>query len=85
MKAQTKETQAKMTAATSLEALKNGQPKISRKISMADRDLIQQVKDTSEGQFPFATVLSCIDSRVILRNSFFDQGHRRYIQHTDRG
>jgi len=72
MKAQTKETQAKMTAATSLEALKNGNQRFLGN-SMADRDLMQQVKDTSEGQFPFATVLSCIDSRV-SSELIFDQG-----------
>ena len=34
---------------------------------------MEQVNDTSEGQFPFATVLSCIDSRVSAE-LVFDQG-----------
>ena len=36
------------------------------------RNLNQQVKETAEGQFPFATVLSCIDSRV-SSELIFDQ------------
>lgn len=39
----------------------------------ADRNLLEQVSDTSKGQFPFATVLSCIDSRV-SSELIFDQG-----------
>lgn len=38
-----------------------------------NRDLLQQVSETSTGQFPFATVLSCIDSRV-SSELIFDQG-----------
>lgn len=30
----------------------------------ANRDLLKQVNETSAGQFPFAAVLSCIDSRA---------------------
>jgi len=41
--------------------------------SMANRDLQGQVKETSGGQFPFAAVLSCIDSRVPAE-VVFDQG-----------
>ena len=29
-----------------------------------NRNLLQQVNETSEGQYPFAIVLSCIDSRT---------------------
>jgi carbonic anhydrase len=39
----------------------------------AGRDLMSQVKQTSTGQYPFATVLSCIDSRV-SSELIFDQG-----------
>ena len=38
-----------------------------------NRDLLQQVKETSTGQYPFATILSCIDSRV-SSELIFDQG-----------
>ncbi|MDC1250245.1 carbonic anhydrase family protein, partial [Flavobacteriaceae bacterium] len=41
--------------------------------SALNRDLIQQVNETSTGQFPYATVLSCIDSRV-SSELIFDQG-----------
>ena len=72
MKAQTKETQAKMTPDSSLEALKNGNQRFVKQ-KLYNRDLIQQVTETSTGQFPFATVLSCIDSRV-SSELIFDQG-----------
>jgi len=39
----------------------------------ANRDLLQQVNDTSNEQWPFATVLSCIDSRTSAE-LIFDQG-----------
>ena len=39
----------------------------------ADRNLKEQVADTSGGQYPFATILSCIDSRV-SSELIFDQG-----------
>jgi carbonic anhydrase len=38
-----------------------------------NRNLLQQVNDTSEGQWPFAVVLSCIDSRTSAE-LIFDQG-----------
>lgn len=72
MKAHTKETQDKMTPALALEALKEGNTRFKTN-EKANRDLLQQVEDTSTGQFPFATVLSCIDSRV-SSELIFDQG-----------
>lgn len=72
IKAHTKETQATMTPQKSLEALKEGNKRFLNR-QKADRDLLDQVTDTSKGQFPFATVLSCIDSRV-SSELVFDQG-----------
>ena len=72
MKAHTKETQALMTPEKSIEALKEGNKRFQNSFS-ADRDLLEQVKDTTQGQFPFATVLSCIDSRIPVE-MVFDQG-----------
>ncbi len=72
MKAHTKETQALMTPEKSIEALKEGNIRFQNSFS-ADRDLLEQVKDTTQGQFPFATVLSCIDSRIPVE-MVFDQG-----------
>ena len=72
MKAHTKETQSKMTPETSLEELKNGNKRFVDRQNL-NRDLMQQVSETSNGQYPFATVLSCIDSRV-SSELIFDQG-----------
>ena len=72
MKAHTKETQALMTPEKSIEALKEGNKRFQDSFR-ADRDLLEQVRDTTTGQFPFATVLSCIDSRIPVE-MVFDQG-----------
>ena len=72
MKAQTKESQDQMTAVSALQELKDGNQRFIQKKQLS-RDLMQQVSETSTGQFPFATVLSCIDSRV-SSELIFDQG-----------
>jgi len=72
MKAHTKETQATMTPEKSLQFLKEGNVRFQNNLK-ANRNLLEQVNDTSEGQFPFATILSCIDSRVSAE-LVFDQG-----------
>ncbi|MFV1448967.1 carbonic anhydrase family protein [Maribacter sp. HS] len=72
MKAHTKETQATMTPDKSLTFLKEGNERFQNNLK-ANRNLLEQVNDTSEGQFPFATILSCIDSRVSAE-LVFDQG-----------
>ena len=72
MKAQTKESHDQMTAASALQELKDGNQRFIQKKQLS-RDLMQQVSETSTGQFPFATVLSCIDSRV-SSELIFDQG-----------
>lgn len=63
MKAHTKETQSTITPEKSLQFLKEGNQRFQENLK-AHRNLLEQVNDTSEGQFPFATILSCIDSRV---------------------
>jgi carbonic anhydrase len=72
MKAHTKETQELMTPQLSLESLKDGNLRFQNGTVLA-RNLVEQIKDTSKGQFPFATVLHCIDSRVSAE-LLFDQG-----------
>ncbi len=72
MKALTKEAQAAITPQAALEMLKEGNERFQKK-NMTDRDLLDQVNDTKSGQFPFATILSCIDSRV-SSELIFDQG-----------
>lgn len=72
MKAHTKETQSTITPEKSLQFLKEGNQRFQENLK-AHRNLLEQVNDTSEGQFPFATILSCIDSRVSAE-LVFDQG-----------
>ncbi|MCF7559445.1 carbonic anhydrase [Sabulilitoribacter multivorans] len=72
MKAHTRETQATMTPKKAIEFLKEGNVRFQNNLK-ANRNLLEQVNDTSEGQFPFATILSCIDSRVSAE-LVFDQG-----------
>lgn len=72
MKAHTKETQSTMTPDQSLKSLQEGNHRFQEN-KKANRNLLEQVKDTSAGQFPFATILSCIDSRV-SSELIFDQG-----------
>ncbi len=72
MHTQTKETQANLTPKAALELLNKGNQRFLNK-SMAERDLNAQVHATSTGQFPFACVLGCIDSRV-PSELVFDQG-----------
>ena len=72
MKAHTKETQSTLTPGKALEFLKEGNQRFQKNLK-ANRNLLEQVNDTSDGQFPFATILSCIDSRVSAE-LVFDQG-----------
>jgi carbonic anhydrase len=69
---QTQESQASLTPEKALQMLIEGNDRFLEN-SMANRDLQGQVKETSGGQFPFAAVLSCIDSRVPAE-VVFDQG-----------
>ena len=72
MNAHSKESQAQMTPDSSLQELINGNQRFTQK-NVVDRDLLQQVKETSKGQYPHSTILSCIDSRV-SSELIFDQG-----------
>jgi carbonic anhydrase len=72
MKAHTKESQTAMTPETSLHALKVGNERFVT-ATQVTRDLNAQIDATSSGQYPFATVLHCIDSRVSAEH-IFDQG-----------
>ena len=55
-----------------IQFLKEGNLRFQNNLK-ANRNLLEQVNDTSDGQFPFATILSCIDSRVSAE-LVFDQG-----------
>lgn len=72
MKAYTKQTQDKLTPEHALDILKEGNERFVNNIK-AHRNLLQQVNETSAGQFPFAAILSCIDSRTSAE-LIFDQG-----------
>ncbi len=67
-----KETQSSLTPAAALQILKEGNQRFVNNLK-ANRNLLQQVNETSAGQFPFATILSCIDSRTSAE-LIFDQG-----------
>jgi carbonic anhydrase len=72
MRAHTKETQANLTPRMALEILKEGNGRFIKNLK-AQRDLLGQVNATRDGQWPFATILSCIDSRT-SSELIFDQG-----------
>ena len=72
MKAHTSETQATITPEKALEFLKEGNARFVNNLKI-NRNLLEQVNDTREGQWPFAVVLSCIDSRTSAE-LLFDQG-----------
>jgi carbonic anhydrase len=58
----TKESQAAMTPQQALAELRNGNARFVAGHPL-NRDLRADVKATASGQFPFAVVLSCLDSR----------------------
>ena len=72
MKAHNKETQAQMTPRKALQFLKEGNDRFINNLK-ANRNLLEQVNETRDGQWPFATILSCIDSRTSAE-LIFDQG-----------
>lgn len=69
---QTKETQSQLTPDAALQLLKEGNKRFVNS-EKTDRNLGQQVKETAGGQYPFAAILSCMDSRVSAE-LIFDQG-----------
>lgn len=72
MKAHTLETQSTISPDKALQFLKEGNQRFVNNLKM-NRNLLEQVNDTREGQFPFAVILSCIDSRT-SSELIFDQG-----------
>ena len=68
----TKEIQDGISPDRAIEMLKEGNQRFLNK-NQSERDLHIQVNQTSGGQFPYAAVLSCIDSRVPVELTF-DQG-----------
>jgi len=72
MKTLTKEMQAAITPEMALELLKQGNHRFVNNLK-TNRNLLEQANETSDGQHPFAIILSCIDSRTSAE-LIFDQG-----------
>lgn len=72
MKAHSFETQSSITPTKALEFLKEGNQRFVNNLKIS-RNLLQQANETRDGQWPFAVILSCIDSRTSAE-LIFDQG-----------
>lgn len=72
MKTLTKEMQTAITPIMALDLLKEGNKRFVNNLKV-NRNLLQQANETSDGQHPFAVILSCIDSRTSAE-LIFDQG-----------
>ncbi len=72
MRTLTKELQSAITPSQALQLLKDGNRRFVSNLKF-NRNLLQQVNETSDGQHPFAVILSCIDSRTSAE-LIFDQG-----------
>lgn len=72
MKTLTKRDQESITPDMAFDLLVEGNARFVNNLK-ANRNLLQQANETSDGQHPFATILSCIDSRTSAE-IIFDQG-----------
>jgi carbonic anhydrase len=72
MKTLTKEMQNAISPSKALDLLKEGNRRFVNNLKI-NRNLLQQANETSDGQHPFAVILSCIDSRTSAE-IIFDQG-----------
>jgi len=72
MRTLTRELRDALTPMMAIEVLRKGNERFVNNLK-ANRNLLQQVNETSEGQHPLAIVLSCIDSRTSAE-LIFDQG-----------
>jgi carbonic anhydrase len=72
MKTLTKELQQAISPAKALKLLTDGNQRFVNNLKV-NRNLLQQANETSDGQHPFAVILSCIDSRTSAE-LIFDQG-----------
>lgn len=69
---QTAQTQSTITPQQAINLLKTGNQRFIKNKSLK-RELLKQIEETAEGQYPFAAVVSCIDSRIPTE-VVFDQG-----------
>ncbi|HEY0610185.1 MAG TPA: carbonic anhydrase, partial [Chitinophaga sp.] len=72
MKTLNKISQSNITPQQALELLKTGNARFVDNLRI-NRNLLQQVNETSDGQWPMAAIVSCMDSRTSAE-LVFDQG-----------
>ena len=72
MTAHTKDLLDKLTPYEAYVQLQQGNKRFINNLKL-NRNLLQQMNDTAAGQYPFAVVLSCMDSRTSVE-LIFDQG-----------
>lgn len=72
MRTLTKELQQNISPAKAIELLKEGNKRFINNLKV-NRNLLQQVNETTDGQYPFAVIISCMDSRTSAE-VIFDQG-----------
>ncbi len=70
--AQTADSQALLTPSSALDLLKQGNERFLGQQAL-NIDYLSQVQHTATGQYPFAAIVSCIDSRIPTE-IVFDQG-----------
>ena len=72
MRTLNKQLQDSITPQQALDILKEGNKRFIQNLKV-NRNLLEQMNDTRDGQWPFAVILSCIDSRTSAE-LIFDQG-----------
>lgn len=72
MRTHTQEFQQNLTPSDAFEVLKDGNKRFINNLKL-NRDLLQQMDETANGQYPWAVILSCMDSRTSVEH-IFDQG-----------
>lgn len=72
MRTLTRELQEQITPHQAIEILKEGNKRFVNNLKI-NRNLLQQVNETRNGQHPFAVIISCMDSRAPAE-MIFDQG-----------
>lgn len=72
MRTLNKEQQELISPQEALEILKSGNERFLNNLKV-NRNLLQQVNETRQGQWPFAAIVSCMDSRTSAE-LIFDQG-----------
>lgn len=72
MRKHSKEFLANLTPYQGYEILKEGNKRFVNNLN-SDHDHLEMINETREGQYPFAVILSCMDSRTSVE-LIFDQG-----------